>query len=90
VSRGALLDMEESRGLEGPLCLEFDTSKVPPLPPQEIEALLTSSAGGQDRERIIVALVKRIVELQDQTSEEELLGMVSTSSTSSIKPIDST
>lgn len=77
VSRGALIDMEESQGLEGPLCLELDASKVPPIPPQDIEALLASAAGAQDRQRIIVALVKRIVELQDHTSEDELLGMVS-------------
>jgi acyl-homoserine lactone synthase len=76
VSRGALLDMEDSQDLQSPLSLNLDHRRLPPLPPHEIEALLrTDTLDGQSR-RTLVGIVKRVLELQDEVSDETLLDMV--------------
>jgi N-acyl-L-homoserine lactone synthetase len=77
VSHAAVEEMIETQGLEPAVSLELDPSRAPQLPPQEIEALLRLAHSGADRSRIIVALVRRILEVQDQAEESELLGMVS-------------
>jgi acyl-homoserine lactone synthase len=76
VSRGALLDMEDSQGLQSPLSLNLDQSRLPPLPPQDIEALLRAETMDGDARRVLVGVVKRVLELQDHVPEEELLSMV--------------
>ncbi|HEX3701527.1 MAG TPA: acyl-homoserine-lactone synthase [Phenylobacterium sp.] len=76
VTHGALVDMAEMFGLEQALALELDPARAPQLPPHEIEALLLLGRGGADRARIIVALVRRILEIQDHADEEQLIGMV--------------
>ncbi|MDP9103981.1 MAG: hypothetical protein M3N05_08260 [Pseudomonadota bacterium] len=76
VSRGALLDMEDSQGLQSPLSLTLDQNRLPPLPPQDIEALLRAETMDGDRRRVLVGVVKRVLELQDQVPEAELLSMV--------------
>jgi hypothetical protein len=44
--------------------------------PQEIEVMVRLARSGPLGSRLIAALVRRILELQDQASEEELLAMV--------------
>jgi len=44
--------------------------------PQEVEVLMRLARSGPLGARVIAALVRRIVELQDDTDEDELLGMV--------------
>ena len=74
----ALQEMEETLGLEGPVALELDPARAPVrLPPHEIETLLQVGQTSRDRSRFIVSVVKRIVEMQDEMGEEELLGIVS-------------
>lgn len=77
VSRAAVLDMAEMFGLDGGVSLELDPARAPQLPPHEIEALLQLGRSGTDRSRVVVALVRRILEIQDRTDEDELMGMVS-------------
>ena len=76
VSRGALLDMADSQGLEGPIALRLDAARLPKLPPQEIESLVRLGASPRDQNRVIVALVKRVVDAQDTVEEEALLSMI--------------
>jgi hypothetical protein len=47
-----------------------------PAEPQEIEALLRLAQSGSDGSRVITALVRRIVEIQGETDEEDLLKMI--------------
>jgi len=47
-----------------------------PAEPQEIEALLRLAHSGSDGSRVIAALVRRIVEIQGETDEEDLLRMI--------------
>lgn len=77
VSQAAIEEMIETQGLEPAVSLELDPARTPRLPPHEIEALLKLAQSGSDRARIIVALVRRILSLQDDAGEAELLGMVS-------------
>ena len=44
--------------------------------PPEIEVLIRHADSGAFGPRVIAALVRRILELQDTADEEELLGMV--------------
>jgi hypothetical protein len=68
--------MEDSQGLQSPLSLNLDQSRLPPLPPQDIEALLRAETMDGDARRVLVGVVKRVLELQDQVPEAELLSMV--------------
>lgn len=77
VSRAALHDMAEMFGLDDDLSLELDPARAPQLPPHEIEALLQLGRSGADRSRVVVALVRRILEIQDRADEDQLMGMVS-------------
>jgi len=77
VSRGAIIDMAESQGLSETAALELDPQRAPKLPPQEIEALIRLAQTDSQQSRILVALVRRVVALQDEVDEEQLLGMVS-------------
>jgi acyl-homoserine lactone synthase len=77
VSRGAIIDMAESQGLSEAVSLELDPRRAPQMPPQEIEALLRLAQCDGQHSRILVALVRRVVALQDQVDEEHLLGVVS-------------
>jgi N-acyl-L-homoserine lactone synthetase len=76
VSRGAVLDMEESQGLQAPLTIDLDPARTPPLPPHEIEALLCAETMGADHRRMLVTVVRRVLELQNEVPEAELVGMV--------------
>jgi hypothetical protein len=44
--------------------------------PQEIEVMVRLARSGPLGSRVIAALMRRIVELQDQTPEEDLLAVV--------------
>ena len=48
----------------------------PAAEPHEIEVLVRLAGSGSFGSRVIAALVRRIVELQDTAGEDELLGMV--------------
>jgi N-acyl-L-homoserine lactone synthetase len=76
VSRGALIDLEESQGLHSPISFEVDKAVVPNIPPQEIEALLRASNDLGGRQQMLVRLVKRVIELQDHSSEDQLIATV--------------
>lgn len=76
VSRGAIVDMAETFGLEAAVALEIDPACAPILPPQEIEALLAIGRTGLDNCRVMLALVRRILAIQQDADEEQLLGMV--------------
>ena len=47
-----------------------------PAGPHDIEALVKLAQSGSDGSRVITALVRRIVEIQGEADEEELLSMV--------------
>jgi acyl-homoserine lactone synthase len=76
VSHEALLDMEESQGLSAPLSINLDPVHTPPLPPQEIEALLHMEGMPADSRRVLVSVVRRVLELQHEVPEAQLVGMV--------------
>lgn len=76
VSQGAVEEMVETLGLEPGVCLELEPARTPLLPPHEIETLLRLAQTSSDRSRILVALVRRILALQDEADEAEILGMV--------------
>lgn len=76
VSRGAIADMAETFGLESEVALELDPARAPVLPPHEIETFLTLARASSDRSRVIAVLVRRILEIQDDAGEEQLLAMV--------------
>jgi N-acyl-L-homoserine lactone synthetase len=77
VSRAAVSDMMETQDLEAPVSLELDPDTAPiRLPPHEIEAILQLEQAGADRLRLIVALVNKLVEMQDKVSEDDLLQTV--------------
>lgn len=76
VSRGALVDFEDSQGLSAPLSIELDPASIPPLPPQEIEALLTVASSDDSSRQVMIKLIKRVVELEPTASEDELVGLI--------------
>jgi acyl-homoserine lactone synthase len=77
VSRGAIIDMAETMGLSETASLELDPQRAPQLPPHEIEALIRFAQAGGEPARVLVALVRRLVALQDDVEEETLLDLVS-------------
>jgi len=76
VSKAAVMEMEESQGLEPAICINLDQDKMPPLPPQEIEALQRTAALGDNQHEVLLGVVKRLLELQNDLPESELLDMV--------------
>jgi hypothetical protein len=48
----------------------------PRIPTTEIETLLQLSRCGGERSRVVLALVRRIVEIQDSVSETEIVQLV--------------
>lgn len=76
VSQAALRDMEELTGLEAPLALELDPDMAPGLPPHEIEAILRAANTDSGRRRMAVRIVQRVAELQNETTEDELVAMI--------------
>ena len=78
VSQAALVEMQESQGLASPVTLNLDASRHPRLPPQEVETLLGLEQVSQTRRRTVLALVRRLAELEAAgASEEELETLVS-------------
>ncbi|WP_374574737.1 acyl-homoserine-lactone synthase [Phenylobacterium sp.] len=72
----AVTEMEETQGLQGPLCLDLDPQVVPAgLPPHEIEALLAILKEGES-ETALMRIVERIAKLQNHVSEQELLALL--------------
>jgi acyl-homoserine lactone synthase len=76
VSRGALVDLEESQGLNSPISFEVDQAAVPGIPPQEIETLLRATNGEGGRQQMLIRLVRRVIDLQDHSTEDELVAMI--------------
>lgn len=76
VSRGAIIDMVEVLDLRPAVALELDPARAPALPPQQIEAILSLARTDGLQTRIVVSLVRRIVALQEDVDEEQLLKMV--------------
>lgn len=77
VTAAAIEDLAETFGLEHGVTLELNPAQTGGAPPHEVEALVRLARGGSDRSRILAALIRRILELQDGTDEERLIGMVS-------------
>ena len=46
------------------------------LPSHDVDTLLQLARGGADRSRVILALVRRLVEIQDEASEAEMIRLV--------------
>ena len=77
VSRGAIIHMAESQGLDHAVGLELDSDAAPSLPPQEIEALVALSRVGGEPWRIVARVVRRALTLQTEVDDEELANLVS-------------
>lgn len=77
VTQAAIEDLAETFGLEHGVTLELDPAQTGGAPPHEVEALVRLARGGSDRSRILAALIRRILQIQDGTDEERLIGMVS-------------
>ncbi|THD77076.1 MAG: hypothetical protein E7812_14055 [Phenylobacterium sp.] len=58
------------------MSLPLGPTAQPPLPPHAIDDLLLLASSGTDGSRVILALIRRIVEIQDQASEEQLVRLV--------------
>lgn len=77
VTEAAIEDLAETFGLDRHVALELDGRRLGDGAPHEVEALIRLVRGGSDRSRILAALIRRILELQDGAAEDRLLGMVS-------------
>lgn len=77
VTEAAIEDLAETFGLDRQVSLELDGRHVGGGAPHEVEALVRLVRGGSDGSRVLAALIRRILQLQDGAEEERLLGIVS-------------
>lgn len=77
VTEAAIEDLAETFGLDRCVGLELGPEEAGGAPPHEVEALVRLARGDTDRSRILGALIRRILEIQDGMEEERLIGMVS-------------